>query len=235
MDDQDNLDVVAAGYIVTRRVQRPAYMDASLLPPDLLSASECIGDMFPSFWALSWSSISKEDRITSAAKFGVVAEELPRLIEHVTLALDHSEFGWCHFWLSPYAACATVKEFVPSYSDLVLLGLGLPRDFVDGLLNEVEGKAPSGVCKMLRSGKPLSPGGTSLGWEPLGYECGSAFHSWLCNGLEKKAWKNLGIRPAPNGFLAKEDEARAVARLAEEWNAEPVPWLPFQIVEYKIE
>jgi hypothetical protein len=235
MNDQDTHDMAAAGYIVTRQVPRPAYMDASLLPSHILTASECIGDMFPSRWALSWTSMSKKDRLAAATKFGLAKEDLPRLNEHMTTAMSQNEFGWPCFWLSSHAACATVNEFVPAHSDLVLLGLGLPRDLVDGFLTKMGAKDQSGVCTMLRSGKSLAPGGTPLGWEPLGYEWGGSFHSWLCNRLEREAWAKLGIRPAPNGFLATEADARAVAGLAEQGNAEPVPWLPFQIAEYKIE
>ncbi|MCX5684825.1 MAG: hypothetical protein NT049_14225, partial [Planctomycetota bacterium] len=89
--------------------------------------------------------------------------------------------------------------------------------------------------QMLRLEKSLAQGGTPLGWEALGCDLGGTLHSWLCNGLEKDASEKLGIRPAANGLLANEADARAVVELAVREHAEPVPWRPFLLVEYKIE
>jgi len=232
---QENSELVAAGYIVTRWVPRPTHVEATLLPSRLLTASDCIGDMFPSLWGIHWTAISKSDRLSEAAKFGIAPEDLPRLIKRATRALDQNEFGLSHWWFSPQAACAMLKEFVPAYSELVLVGLGLPRDLVADFLAKANAEDRSGVCTMLRSQQSLAPGGTPLGWEALGYEFGGSFHSWLCNSLEKGASAKLGIRPAANGLLANEGDARAVAKFAERGNAEPVPWLPVLLVEYEIE
>jgi hypothetical protein len=235
--EPESLDMVAAGYIVTRRIQRPAYSDASLVPSRLITASECMADMFPSLWALRWTAFSEDERAVEAAKFGVAPDDLPRLIEYMSRALDQREFGWPCVWFSSEAAIAAIKEFVPAFDKLVLMGLGLPRDLVGDFLARATPEDHSGMCTMLRTGNSMASGGKPLGWEILGYEFGGGLHSWLCNSVEKEASLQLGIRPGGNGLLVCEHDARSVVEMIRRGavGAEPAAWFSFLLAEYNIE
>jgi len=70
----------SGGYFLTTAVERPAYVSTDLLPPRLLSLSDCICDFVPDFWAIEWAKVSRENRIAEAQKRRVDAAELPELI-----------------------------------------------------------------------------------------------------------------------------------------------------------
>jgi hypothetical protein len=121
------------------------------------------------------------------------------------------------------AALSTLGE-VPR--DIVILELGVAADAVADLVGAFgPGIDAGGFVKRLRQRCPLDPVGVSLGWEVLGLEDGGAFHSWLCNGIERDAAATLGITPGVLGLLATKQDADAVVQLIDNGlGAEPVPW-----------
>ena len=229
--------MVSAGYVVTRLAPRPTYVDAALLPPQLISASDCIAEFFPSFWALREARVSEQDRAAAAAKFGITPHDLPKVIEYMTRARDRQELGWPRVWFSTQSAIAAIKRFLSVLDDVVLVGLGVPQDLADDFLAGAGPMDTSDICTMLRAGNPLASGGTPLGWEVVGYEFGGDFHSWLCNHIEKEAYARLGIRPGANGLIVCENDARSILSLVglDDVGAEPVPWFPLLFVQYNIE
>ena len=68
----------------------------------------------------------------------------------------------------------------------------------------------------------------------LGFDVG-LFHSWICNGLERDAADDLGIRPNQHGFITTFEEAERVARWAnDDEGTEPVDWRPWAISRYPL-
>lgn len=182
-----------------------------MLPERILSVSECIVDIIP--------------------------EPGERFAEPYN-AFDIEEIGWPNVFYSTPDAWEFIRRSLPEADDLVILGIGLHLTLVDAYLTEEQppagAKGASGVYEAISRGKGLDPGGENLGFEVLGLECGGSPHSWLCNGLEMDAWRELGIRPNERGFLGTLDEAQRCAQYANrpESGAEPVFWLPWLIVRY---
>src|SRR5215831_2491338 len=50
---------LAGGYFVCKTIERPDFVAKDLMPPRILSASECIAGMMPDFW---WSTVSHAKR-----------------------------------------------------------------------------------------------------------------------------------------------------------------------------
>jgi hypothetical protein len=81
----------------------------------------------------------------------------------------------------------------------------------------------------------LEDGGKMLGFEPLNIEHGLVDHSWLCNQLDAHCAQILGVRPNAAGLIETyEDAQRCCTEISrDEVHAEPGPWLPFAVFEYK--
>jgi len=213
-------------------------MARDLLPPRLLSLSDCICDFVPDLWAIEWASISAAERAAKAGSYGIAQALLPEVIKWTTNRVNSDEFGWPCVFLSIQDAQAFAARFLTGSRDLSLLGIGLHEDIVDEFL---EAEIPStsegtpGVYRVVSDGVELVPGGRELGWEILYYDHGG-FHSWLCNGLEKDVASMVGIRPAETGFISSAREALEVARYCGQDNvgAEPGFWAPWLVVEYRV-
>lgn len=81
--------------------------------------------------------------------------------------------------------------------------------------------------------EPIAPGGRAPGYEPLVFDRPLS-RSWLCNGLETDAVRELGAELNENGHIGNAEDAN---RFAEWVNAGGVgagsgPWLPPLLVEY---
>ena len=231
-------DYVFGGYFVTQRIARPPWMSAELLPARLLTASNCIASFVPDAWTFQWTRVAQEERLQTADTLGIRPEELPALVKQVTEAENADSFGWPNVVTSE-KALVELAHILPSSPEWVVLGLGLHRENCASFLKKnapTRGGGAAGVHEMVTQSLGLPLGGTFIGFEPLAFEPGLPPHSWLCNGLETKCFQSLGIRPAPNGLLATEDDAvRAnthIAHLAHEGGAEPAQWLPWMMLDY---
>lgn len=224
------------GYLLTSDVDRPAYVSADLLPPRLLSISDCICDFVPDLWAVEWAKVSAEDRAAEAAKHGIGASELLDLITWTTQHVNSGSLGWPCVFFSVGDARAFASRFLPIAPGRRLLGVSLHASYVERFLAE-ERPGPSagtpGIYKAVSDRAGLEGGSIDLGWEVLCYDHGG-FHSWLCNGLETEIANTLGIRPNDKGFIAAAEDAHAAASFCgrDEVGAEPGFWAPWLVVEY---
>ncbi len=110
-------------------------------------------------------------------------------------------------WFGDFAAAAARGETV--------LTVGVPVEHVEPLLADLaaagwvrgSGGLPDRLCHRL----PV-PSGPVLGFEPIGFDDGT-WHSWAClGGLADDVHAATGIRPAANGLIETETDAREAAR-----------------------
>jgi hypothetical protein len=232
----------SAGFLVTRRLPRPGYSAADLLPTLIVSASSDIATFVPDVWAIAWCGVEPEDRRAEAAKLGIAPERVEGLVAAVTARVaDAERYGWPNIAFSLDAAWEMARLAAPE-GGLLVLELGLARDQVPALLDASAvpepqpGMAPigeAGVRTALRRDLPVLASGRALGFEPLCFNT-SLGCSWLCNGLEVAVARELGIRPNSSGLLSDCEEARrAVAYITrDDVGAEPGLWLPWLLLEH---
>ncbi|MFY0570970.1 hypothetical protein ACN28E_45050 [Archangium lansingense] len=228
--------LVSGGYLVARPAERAPFMDASLVPSRLQSASGCIAPIAPDTWAIDWASCDSAERSAAATRFGVPPERLAELIAWATRRFD-VDFLWPNVFLTLEAAREFCATFVPADSDAFVLGLALASEDVEDFLQQTappprEGE--TGLHRCLARRLPPAEGGVRLGSEVLGAELGGTFHSYLCNGLERTFAQQLGARPNEHGLFDDHALARQCAAYAghEDVGAEPVPWLAWVLLEY---
>jgi hypothetical protein len=239
MDNQEN-DFVSAGFFVSKRVPRQAYMSSALLPEKLISASHCIGNFIPDLWAIEWVNESQESRAENAEAFGIDSTKLKEVINWVTPRFG-DEIGWPNICFNLAIAKEIKTLFVPEMVDSVIIELALHRKFIDAFCAEAEPAksqadyAPvgkQGVYEAILKGRTIMPGGMQLGFEPLVFD-GALSCSWLCNGLEKDIKERFGISPNKYGFIELfEDACKSIEYISrEDVGAEPGLWLPWLLIE----
>ena len=229
---------ISGGYFLTRAVERPPYVAASLLPSRILSISECICQFVPDSWAIEWMNVEAQARAAEATERGLSPAVQSEVISWTTQKLADGDFGYPNVFFSARDARLFAGRFMAGAADLRLLGIGLHPDSVEGFLSSEQpgpGEGASGIYDATSSGAELERGGTDLGWEVLCYDHGG-FHSWLCNGLEKDIARDLGIKPSSTGFLADPVQAVAAAEYCgrEDVGGEPGFWAPWLVVEYPL-
>ncbi|MDC0711991.1 hypothetical protein POL68_26220 [Stigmatella sp. ncwal1] len=236
MTRSDNSLRVSAGYLVARPVDRTAFMDASLLPPVIRTASGCLAQIAPDTWALAWVRCDEAERCEAASRFGIPPGRLAELMDWVTQRFDE-DFLWPNLFQTLEGAREFCATFVPEDSDACILGLALSSEDADVLLRQTEptpGEGELGLRRCLALHLPPREGGLSLGSEVLGLEVGGTLHSSLCNGLARVFAQKLSAQPNAHGLFDDHALAQRCAAYAgrEEVGAEPVPWRAWVLTEY---
>jgi len=236
---------LSAGFLVTRRLPRPEYNSADLLPPTIVSASGDLAAFLPDTWSIAWCGVAPDDPRAEAAKLSIAPDRVDGIVAGVTaLVADGSSYGWPNVCHSLDGAAAMVRLAAPAGGGLLVLELGLHADDVSRFIEastppeSQPGMAPygePGVRRALRRGAPVLATGRPLGFEPLVYDQALGC-SWLCNGLEVAVARELGIRPNAAGLLADAGEAcRVVVYISGDGvGAEPGLWLPWLLVEHSV-
>src|SRR5690349_14447562 len=129
----DLSEYVSGGYFVALATERPSYMNADLLPPRIVSASQCICRFFPDSWAIEWASDSPEERAEAAAAFGITAEQYPQVKHWATNAFEH-EFGWPRLFYTLDFAASGLKLIPTPVPGLVIFSLALHHTLVEDFL-----------------------------------------------------------------------------------------------------
>jgi hypothetical protein len=230
--------LVSVGYYAPRLVTPPDGLSQGLLPSKLLTLTSCLTDLFADSWALEWVRCSDDDRTAIAARFGVPASAVQALVRTVTEPHDTASLGWPNVWYDLEAARRLIRATCSKSSDIVLVGAGIPADFVAAFLHALTPALREGTCggfQMASAQHALVPGGEILGWEVLGFDSASC-HSWLCNGVHVAAAEHLGVQPGRLGLLESEQAARDVVRMIAEGpsKAEPAARVPTGIVRYAL-
>lgn len=227
---------ISGGYRLVKFVKRPDYLAKDLLPDSVLTTSTCIASTLPDCWAVSWIKEENAKREEKASEFGIGNESLEKITAWVTSQVDEGKIGIPNVFYST----ADVKHFLSKFSlpseSLVLLGIGIHESLVNTFVENTKVQnVMDGLISAVEQGNELESEGIQLGYEIYGHETGS-YHSWLCNGLEKVAFKKFCIRPNKHGFIDEYQDAVTCAEYFDqpEVGAEGVPWFPWKVVQYKL-
>ncbi len=228
---------ISGGYFVTKLTTRPAGMTPHLLPDVIVSASNCLVDIFPDSWALPWAlGIGNEERQERATKFGLSNQSFEKLMYWTNECFNSTEIGYPNLFINIDDATTFIKTFASSIPDIVLLGIGLHESSAIKFLSATKpepGEGMSAIYYSIDKKLPLTEEGQPIGFEILNYGYGH-FHSWLCNDLQTAAKEKLNISPGNLGLISTSELATKVAEYSTrpEVGAEPGLWLPWLVVQY---
>lgn len=228
---------ILGGYFVVKAAQRALCMNKELLPEKIITVSECICDILPSTWALSWVNKRKEDIERANSAMGLTDGEFEELEEWATVKFDNGNIGWQNGFSDLATAREFCKKFLKTTDDVYILGIGLRKEDTEIFIDEerpCEGMGTTLVYNVLQRNEFIDTSGF-LGFDVLGCDIGS-FHSYICNGLEHDFFEVFGIRPNKYGLYDSYTESRQAAEylLNEEIGAEPALWQCWVVCKFEI-
>jgi hypothetical protein len=228
---------IFGGYYLIGGCRRPAWMDSSLLPEVLWSASENISPKYPDDWVFYWThQRAQEEQMAARLRLTQAQfEELQREFDEYLLA---GRFGYPNVYLAIDLARQFAARYLGHLTDIRLISIALPEPFVDEFLRECApppGVAEGGVYLTLKRRQPEPDGGIILGYEVLGFD-GADFASYFYGGIEKDFYERLGISYNPYGLIDSSELALAGAELLR--SGEIVPekgyWAVWRMMEYPL-
>jgi hypothetical protein len=225
---------VAGGYLLAKPGVR--------VPKRGLTASACLADMAPDWWAIEWVGTTYGEREERAARLGIQTKNVPSLVRWVT-----ERFGETFRWPNVFTDVVHAREFFRQFglADVHLMGIALPSDLVETFLEasappeQQPGYAPvgaTGVHDVVSRMEPLASGGSRRGYEVLGYGEVGQFHSFRCNDLERDFEREFDARFNEWGLI---DDA-AIARRCAAYASLPTTstsardWHPWLVEEYPL-
>lgn len=231
------MDYYLGGYYLVEGVPRPTY-SATFLPSMIWSISTCVSPIYPDTWALSWTSVTDDDRLAAQTRLGLTAEEFKEMQAWVDTAFNEDRFGWSNAWLNLTDAQEYYRRYLQAIPRIKLLGIGLPAPHRDECLAAGApnpGMGQAGLYLLLLQQQKLSNLESILGFEILNVEFGDINHSFLCNHLESD-YQQMHLTFNEHGLLTHYDEAQHAAEFTnlDTTGAESPPWFPWLIVQYPL-
>jgi hypothetical protein len=237
-------DFVAGGYFLARYSKR-RYSSERLLPEQLLSISDCHGDIFPVY--RGWRADIDQQY---ALEFGIPPDKLAAFSQW-SAENRKKNIGLPDVFYKLDTAQEFIAEFIPVTTGLFLIGIGLHETFVDEFLKisneekieladslfsarwEIIPGELYGVNRVLTERQSLSPGGAVLGYDIASYAV-SFVCSWLCVCAEYYMDEELHVRPNSYGLIPTFETATKVCDSVKQYDKEPTAEYPWLIVQYPL-
>lgn len=202
------------------------------------TVSNCVCDIFPDAWALSWVTHKEEDTARAKEVFDLTNADIDRLSDLADSLFDNDLLGWQYVLSNLETAQELYRQYLRNVDNIKLLAIGLPVNHIDEFLAAIQPSDNQGRTGILInvSKRIELEGGTLLGYDVLGYDPTGYFHTHLCHGIEYDLCSKYGILTNANGFIGSLEDAEKLSDiLAQPENgAEPAYWLPWIVVEYPL-
>ena len=229
------LDWIQAGFFLISTRETP-WHDSELLPPHVVTVSNCIVECFPDTRLLLAENLPGFDQEELRSRLQLHEDEFPGLLAWIDCAWAAERFGPPGVFFSLDAAREFCHHFLGKIeAQIRLVGLSLDSALVTEYEEEL---CRSGVATKLLRLDPLAPGGKRLGFDVLGEDAydPEIFHTFSCNGLEKAYSEILGISFNEHGLIDEYPAAVAACdyTIRDEVGAEPAAWFPFRVDEYAL-
>ncbi|WP_226671103.1 hypothetical protein [Metabacillus litoralis] len=233
------MNYISGGYYIVSPIKRDDYMDKTILPETILSASECLCDFYPEVNIL-WGGSAKNKK-SYAKELKLSKEKFVQMEKWVEENFEQKKNQFPQLFTTVNLAKEFSKMFLSHMNDIRIIGIGLPENLVEEFLEEEETLTKPdneryGIETLLLNKTKLETEVTLIkGYEVLGFEFGK-FHSYICNSLEKDYKKECSFSLNENGFISTLDMALdcCIYSNDEELGTEPVLWLPWVICEYEL-
>ena len=214
------------------------------LPETFYSISNCISDVIPGSWGLSWVNPIPGD-ISIINKLNIPKDQLQKLNTWLDKKFEEELFGWPNVFSDLNTAREFHRAFLNKeneFTQVKLLGIALAEEDAEIYLKEYdscfdkdEKLGRPGNYLNLKRNTEIELNGRFLGYEVLG-ETFSSFCSFACNGLGTAFQEKLGINLNEYGLINSHEEANKAVDyvISDEAGAEPAFWLPWAVYEYPL-
>ncbi|MCI5144292.1 MAG: hypothetical protein D3923_01905 [Candidatus Electrothrix sp. AR3] len=169
--------------------------------------------------------------------FELDSDESKSITHYVTENFDKA-IGWPNICHSMDSVTEILKRIASNNKDLIVLCLGLHREFIAEFCaiaepEQQEGYAPvgrQGVHEKILENEPIAGNIKFLGFEPLVFNYALSC-SWLCNHLEKDVFDTFNIKTNKYGLVETFGDAIKCTQYfnSDKVGAEPGLWLPWAL------
>jgi hypothetical protein len=209
---------ILGGYFLVIPATRADYMDQVLLPETIISVSECICGVLPSMGIFRTSDkVQFVDRIKKTIRLD--DNEFSNLEKWLTKKFNNKLFDWPSCFADIDTAKEFQKRFLQKVNEVYLIAIGLTENEAEIFIEEQRalggvGNIRETVMVNLFQKKIDIDINNIIGFDILGLDT-DYFHSYLCHGLEKGFYKELGIKPNNLGLYACYQDASKAMKYIE--------------------
>ncbi len=208
-----------------------------LLPHPILTISSCLNTIFPAEWALEWVQTNKEEKEKIKQELKISEQQYKKIQQWCTQSFEQ-EFEWPNIFSIKESARQIYSQFFSHLNHVKLLGLYLPEENLERMLEYLLGKENIGygIYKQLQKKIIEEKKGKVIGFDILGFEVGGSPHCFACNGLEKDYKEKFGIIFNEHGLFSSYEDGEKVIDYTndEKTRAEPVLWSVWKVKEFAL-
>lgn len=223
------------GYFIVEQATRAEFMSDKLLPKSIYTPSECICDLHPNSYCLSWVRKGNEELKEYQKKLNLSDEIFNSLCKDCEKYFNENKYGWENMFLDLNCLLYFKDKYFKNIPNLKILTISTTEKYKKEFLEEevpLKNHSVTGVYSILQEECIVDIKKGFLGYEILGFEYGS-FHSFICNSLETDLNTKLDIELNQYGKI---DDYETACKGTEyvnnpEIGAEPVLWQPWAINE----
>ena len=234
------MDYFLGGYYLTRL--KPLTFGSNLNSV-VYTASGCINDNLVDGW--SYPSDKPFDRSASLAKrkFGLDDGEIEKIRNWVGLQSVEGDVGWPGVFSNGAAALEYREKFFPRVKSIEVLALYFKEREASELVEEFTPQSPTegtaGICQNLlkRVSESVIQNEEFVGYDLLGFEHGTDFHSFHCHDIGEELSERFDLRLNNFGLFEPHDDWKPVLDFLndEDNGCEPVPWFVAKVKRLRIE
>ncbi len=232
------MKLFVGGYYLVEMTPIRGGMNHDILPKNILSLSDCICNLHPLEFCLSWISSSKNDKEKYAKKLGINLEKFHELQVKTDNDFNANKYGFSEVFSDLECAKEYYNQYFNNIPNLKLVAIATTEKHRNLFIESSESMNIAddfhGIYKTFKNKNKniIDPTMKFLGHDILGFEYGS-FHSYLCSSLENDFSEKLDIKFNPVGLideLALAEKASDYANNPEN-HVEPALWQPWAVYE----
>ena len=175
----------------------------------LHTCSTCINDSFFDTWSISWAEDGKKVNAETKSDFNLDEKLIKKIQNWTDQKLKENKIGW----ICTFADLETLNEYKNSFfpkSESEMLSINFPeseREVLLSLFNPEKTRfGEIGLSINLKSGIEENKKEQTLGYDLIGIEDSSQFHSFHCHDLASDLIAKFGIEINEFGLINENDK-----------------------------
>jgi len=193
------------------------------------TCSTCINDSYFDTWSISWAEDGKKIKKEVKSNFNLDKNLIKKIHNWTDQKLKENKIGW----ICTFADLETLTDYKNLFfpkSESEILSINFPETEREELLNLFNPEKTSlgeiGLSINLKSGIKENKDEQTLGYDLIGIEDSSEFHSFHCHDLASDLIEKFGIQINEYGLISENDNwSEMVEYMNDEKNGfESSPW-----------
>ncbi|MGH1337757.1 MAG: hypothetical protein ACRBFS_16675 [Aureispira sp.] len=208
----------------------------SLVGRRILTPSSCLNDNCIDSWAYSWAG--QEDKAYALERYDWSKEKLRAVEKWVDAQFEAGQVGWVEVFRTLEAA-KEYKQLFFEEEEVLYIGISFSEQQQQELVEYFspphyqEGQV--GLQQFLCQKTPENPAGEVLGYDLIGVEIDSSFHSLHCHDLQATLEQEFDVEFNANGLIREGKDWKVLVDYCNDENSglAPVLWFYVKMKKYE--